>query len=1472
MTKGRHASRLRDLPERVGRYHVRTVLGTGGFAVVVRAYDEALDGDVAIKILDASHAENPEIHVRFLREAQLLRRVHSPHVVAVHDIGELEDGRPYLVMELAGGGSLSDRLPPGTGVDSESLVTVIRALAEGLEALHGAGVVHRDVKPANLLILARRDTRALTTSATSARRSLLDSDERLVIGDLGLAKDQDRTSSEPTILGGTPHYCAPEQTQLGALITPAADVFAATGVIWRLVTGDLPPPPAEVRPRLVGVLPSWHEFFERGLAVEPAERFATMSEWEAAASQTIGGSPTRSGTVRLSVAQPGTTCPYKGLAAFQPDDAALFFGREELIDRLVTRLQSASTLVIGGPSGSGKSSLLRAGLIPAIEAGALPGSQGWPVLLFTPGGHALVELIQALSDLATGPEQVPSLAQLRAEPRSVRPIATSGKGALIAIDQFEELFTLNSDADVAAFVAVLAEVVAPAASRVRIAISLRADFYGECAHHGWLARCINENQVLVGPLQRAELRSAIEKPAQRVGLRLEDGLVDAILDDGAAAGSLPLTAHALMETWLRRRGTLLTLEGFRSAGGVVGAITQRANAQYEQLERDERAVAQRLFLRLVNPGEGTPDTRRRVTWRELGDDPMQRRVIDALADARLLTVDDDSVEIAHEAIIQSWPLLRGWIEEARGDLRFRQHIDGAAAEWDSQSRNAALLYRGTPLEAALAWAADHPGELGPLEAEFLDTSEDVRRAEVEVAATERRRRRRVRRVAVSALAALAGAAIVATAIAFVALQRSRADEREASQRFANLLGTQALGEARRDPLLALALAAESIARSDTPPVDAERALIVGRTQLADTVGPVPARAPFAVGDARTLTMTPDGSIIATGSRTGEVTLWDPATGERRGRLTEPTGGIQDLAVDPDGQWLVAGDDNGQVWRWDLRTPGDPPTESFLDIGVDGRNNVVWGVAFSPDGETLALGTEFAGVLLVDVTTGEERAVPGTEEESDFLSVAFSPDGSRLLAGTGAGDVVTFSLPSGERIGEAVRAHPSDDVWDLAFDQSGRTLVTGSSDATARAWNASTMTPVGDPLLALDEELKGIVFAGDGKTLYVGASDGTLRTFDLSTSSEVDATELGHAEEVIAAAGSDDGRLLATLGDDEQVRLWRIQSYPPVGVTRAELGGPATGIALDPTGERIAVSDADGNVHVLDVGPGVTTAAATTLPGHSGRVFGLAYLTSRALVTGDGAGVLRRWDPGTGRLGAERPGAHQGRIMGVAASPDGTLLATIGADGTARVWNAEDLSPHTDALETDAAGGGDVTFTPTGDRVIVASGRWVSVWTTDGERVSAFEAGKDVIWGVAMSPDGSLIATASADLTVAIWALDDPSAVQHRLGHSGVATDVVFSADGETLITTSRAGEVRFWDRRSGQLLGEPYEADTDSIGEVWRVAYDPERSQVWFAGEDGDVRAIDALDLELACETAGDVLDLRQRERYLGGERAIGCS
>ncbi|MFN2469388.1 MAG: adenylate/guanylate cyclase domain-containing protein, partial [Gaiellaceae bacterium] len=489
-------------------------------------------------------------------------------------------------------------------------------------------------------------------------------------------------------------------------------------------------------------------------------------------------------------------CPYRGLAAFQPEDGGRFFGREALVASLVEQLDRERVLFVVGPSGSGKSSVVRAGLIPGLRAGVIPGSERWPVALLSPRSNPAAELsyqLRRAADRDEAPADVPGPVSAVVSTEEARRLTDSiggrSGGLLLVIDQFEELFTLSQRREQETFIEMLAAVVDPAASRVRAVLAMRADFYGVCATFPWLARRITANQVLVGPMSRADLKQAVEQPAVGAGLRLGDGLVDEVLGDaGSETAALPLVSHAMAETWRRREGRTLTLAGYREAGGVAGSISQTADALYETVFNDaEREACRRLMLRLVTPGEGSADTRRQLSIGELDSDhdpAVSRRVAAEMIDARLLTADRDSLEIAHEALLRSWPRLRSWIEEGRDDLRTRQRIGYAAAEWSAEDRNPDLLYRGTTLQVALGWMAVHGDVLGPAEEDFLAASREAwlqAKAQSEEAA---RRSRRVRSVAVSLLALLTVAAVGASIVAFSALG-------EARSRFGQALATQA---------------------------------------------------------------------------------------------------------------------------------------------------------------------------------------------------------------------------------------------------------------------------------------------------------------------------------------------------------------------------------------------------------------------------------------------------------------------------------------------------------------------------------------------------------------------------------------------------------------------------------------------------------------------------------------------------------
>lgn len=346
----------------------------------------------------------------------------------------------------------------------------------------------------------------------------------------------------------------------------------------------------------------------------------------------------------------GDVCPYRGLSTFGEEHSDLFFGRNADIQRLIEKLKTSRFLAVLGPSGSGKSSLVRAGLIPALRKGALPGSETWTIRTLVPGSQPLGSLAAQVLQIHAQGGMIETLDQLRADPRALH-LATvlafadrhPAERVVWVIDQFEEVFTLcRDDAERAAFVANLLYAAGFPDGRSVVVLTLRADFYAKCAAWPELAAGIAAHQFLVSPMHEDDLRQAIEAPAHRVGLDLEEGLVPTILEDVASQpGALPLLQHALLELWERRRGTMLTLEAYRETGGVQGALARRADAVYDALTPEQQEIARSILLRLTQPGEGTEDTRRRATVDELITQSDQReaveRVIGLLSEARLLT-------------------------------------------------------------------------------------------------------------------------------------------------------------------------------------------------------------------------------------------------------------------------------------------------------------------------------------------------------------------------------------------------------------------------------------------------------------------------------------------------------------------------------------------------------------------------------------------------------------------------------------------------------------------------------------------------------------------------------------------------------------------------------------------------------------------------------------------------------------------
>ena len=607
----------------------------------------------------------------------------------------------------------------------------------------------------------------------------------------------------------------------------------------------------------------------------------------------------------LSIPPRAATCPYRGLIAFGAEDDDLFFGREEVVASILDRLLESGFMAVVGASGSGKSSLVRAGLVPAFRR-----EREGRVEVVTPGTWS--------REAGPGPE-------------------------LLIVDQFEEVFT-----DESVRAGFLDDLMDMRDAGTAVVIALRADFYGRCAEHPRLAAAVAEHQHLLGPMRSDELRRAIEGPARAAGLRLEAGLVDAMVTDvEGEPGALPLLSHALYESWLRRDGRVLTTAGYRAAGGVRGAIAQSAEAVFLACSPEEQALMRRMFLRLTELGEATEDTRRRVPLADLPPGPL----LEQLTAARLLVVGDDSAEIAHEALIREWPRLRGWLAEDRDALRTLRQLTTAARSWDETGRNDADLYRGPRLAAAL----ELPGDLSRVEREFLDASRDAQAREL---ADARRRARRLR-VLLAAVAAALVAALIAGAFAVV--QRGRA-RHSATVAQAGRLAAQSREVAAKHPDLGLLLALEGDRLDDS--VDTRGALLGAlehgsriRAWLQGFDSPVEATA-----------FSPDGKLLATATQKG-TTLWDTTTWRPVGPpLRSSQGGWDWVDFSPDGRTLAIAGGKGRVELWDVATKKEGAGPDGPGGGESPEPALAF-VRYSPDGRVIVAGAQEANhVTLWDAAT------------------------------------------------------------------------------------------------------------------------------------------------------------------------------------------------------------------------------------------------------------------------------------------------------------------------------------------------------------------------------------------------------------------------------------------------------------------------------------------------------------------------
>lgn len=830
-------------------------------------------------------------------------------------------------------------------------------------------------------------------------------------------------------------------------------------------------------------------------------------------------------------------CPYKGLQIFDVEDAPFFFGREALTGWLLDAVRPSTAsrpenrfLALVGCSGSGKSSLARAGLIAALKRGEIEHSADWPVLICRPGPNPLESLAMALSRF-DGPEfrtssvrsRITELATdettLHLAARIAVKDATAECRLVLLVDQFEECFTMCRDeASRAAFFKNLIYASSVAAGQTLVLLAMRADFYGDCASYPGLAAAVSEHQVLAPPMQPDELRRAIERPAALTGCEFEPGLVDRLIADVSdQAGSLPLLQYTLRELWNRTGGRRLTHDIYEEIGRVEGALGRKANEIYDNFSDSEKKICRALFLRLVQQVEGAKYTRHRAEISELmtGENTEAvRSVIQRLADqsARLVTTEGEGgafVELAHEALIHGWDKLKRWLEEDQEYQLWQRRLRVSVENWKRINKDRGSLLQGPLLGEAERWLAARPHDLNRDELQFINAS--VRR---------KRRRHITILLEIVLLGLFAGGG-------------GRALYHEQQVASSRQLATDALKVSDENPELGVWLALAAVHRNTSREAVEALQKAVQAAQSAALEGH---------GDeVNDVAFSPDGTLLATASKDHTARLWDSGFAELRPQLNHDER-VYSVAFSSDGKRLATADASGVVKIWDVDS-------RKLILTLDRQNDALTSLIFTPDDKYVLTGCWDGGVRYCNLKSGHLQEL--IKQNEPVGRIACTKDGRRIAACLANGSIKVWSI---HHVNDSLSATevlaPKSDrgtVADVAFSPDGKLLAGAGSNATAMIWNSET----GQALHELTGHAKGInsiAFRSDGKMLATGSTDGTSRLWDPESGKEL-FTLMGQKSSVTRVVFSPNGKRLASAGTDKTVRVYALELKDLLGEAR-----------------------------------------------------------------------------------------------------------------------------------------------------------------------------------------------------------------------------------------------------------------------------------------------------------------------------------